>query len=101
MLSFLMATTFLAIIVAVSNPVGTTLFSHLLNIGKLIVVNMILFPIWTMIIGALFSFIYLPFPRLFLASFSYLITATITILMSPKVARYFLFSLRLSMFLLF
>jgi len=84
MLSFLMATTFLAIIVAVSNPVGTTLFSHLLNIGKLIVVNMILFPIWTMVIGALFSFIYLPFPRLFLASFSYLITATITILMVAK-----------------
>src|SRR5699024_8293057 len=80
LLSFLMATTFLAIIVAVSNPAGTTLFSHLLNMGKMIAINVILFTIWTFIIGALFSFIYLPVPRLFLASFSYLITATVTIL---------------------
>src|SRR5690625_5056862 len=75
-----MATTFLAIIVAVSNPAGTTLFSHLLNMGKMIAINVILFTIWTFIIGALFSFIYLPVPRLFLASFSYLFTATVTIL---------------------
>lgn len=79
--AFLMATTLLAIIVAVSNPMGTTLISHLLNMGKMIVINWLLFPIWTIVIGALFSFIYLPVPRLFLASISYLFTATVTILM--------------------
>src|SRR5699024_12685885 len=75
-----MATTFLAIIVAVSNPAGTTLFSHLLNMGKMIAINGILFVSWTFIVGALLSFIYLPVPRLFLASFGYLFTATVTIL---------------------
>src|SRR5690625_3461927 len=80
LLSFLMATTFLAIIVAVSNPAGTTLFSHLLNMGKMIAINGILFVSWTFIVGALLSFLYLPVPRLFLASFGYLFTATVTIL---------------------
>lgn len=90
-LSFAIATTFLAIIVAVSNPIGTTLSSHLLNMGKVIGINVLLFPICTIIIGALFSFIYLPVPRLFLASLSYLFIATVTILMIAKSGTLFSF----------
>src|SRR5690625_1006928 len=83
-LSFAIATTFSAIIVAVSNPVGTTLLSHLLNIGKIIALNGLIFPAWVMIISTLFSFMYIPVPRLFLAGFSYLIASTITIFIIAK-----------------
>lgn len=80
MLSFAMATTIAAIIVAAGNPIGASLASHLLNVGMMIVINALLFSIWTIIVGALFSFIYLPIPRLFLASLSYTFISTVVIL---------------------
>lgn len=90
-LSFGIATTISAIIVAVANPVGTTLLSHLINMAKMIAINGLLFPIWTIIVGILFSFIYLPVPRLFLASFSYTFVSTVVILTVAKSGTLFSF----------
>lgn len=83
-LSFVITTTLSAIIIALGNPVGTTFFSHFMNIGKIVAINIILISVWTFIIAALSSFIYLPFPRVFLGSFSYTFVSTIVILIVAK-----------------
>jgi dienelactone hydrolase len=83
-LSFAITTTISAIIVAAGNPIGASLLSHLINIGKIVTINGLLFLVWTIVVAALFSFIYLPLPRLFLASFSYTLFSTITILIFAK-----------------
>src|SRR5690625_2410252 len=70
-IGFGIATTILATIQAIGNPVGADLSSHIINISKAVAINGIAYLIWTIVFAALFSFIYLPLPRLTLASFSY------------------------------
>lgn len=78
--SLFCATTGLAVIYAIGNPLGTTLFSHVSNIALLIAINTILFPIATLTLGLLFSLIYLPLPRLLLGSFIYTAFSSVFIL---------------------
>lgn len=84
LLSFAIMTTILAITAALGTPMGATIVSHLINIGKFIVINWLLFIIWIIVIGALFSFLYIPIPRLFLAGFTYTIIATTIVFMTSK-----------------
>jgi len=70
-IGFGIATTILATIQAIGNPVGADLSSHIINISKAVAINGIAYLIWTIVFAALFSFIYLPLPRITLASFSY------------------------------
>lgn len=78
------ASTTAFIIQAIGNPTGATLFSHVTNIGKAVAVNGFYFLVWTIVISALFSFIYLPLPRLFLGSFSYVIFSSVFILLDEN-----------------
>src|SRR5690625_6580729 len=67
-IGFGIATTILATIQAIGNPVGADLSSHIIHISKAVAINGIAYLIWTIVFAALFSFIYLPLPRITLAS---------------------------------
>src|SRR5699024_9571290 len=84
LITFGMATTALAVIQAIVNPIGASLTSHMINIGKTVAINGLLYITWTVVIGALLSFIYLPLPRLFLASYSYTMISTVFLLLNEN-----------------
>lgn len=89
MIALGIATTASATIYALGNPVGASFSSHALNIGKMVSINALLFLVWTIIAGTLFSFIYLPLPRLLMASLSYTIASSIYILLNENTGKLF------------
>src|SRR5690625_2821935 len=89
MLAFVIATMTSAIILAIGNPIGASFLSHALNIGRAVAINGLLFIVWTTVIGAVFSFIYLPLPRLLVASFSYTVFSTVYILINANTGKQF------------
>lgn len=72
-----LATTGTGIIEILGNPLGASGFSHLLGIGMVVGINILLFPLVTVLLGIVFSFIYLPLPRLLLGSLSYAIFTSV------------------------
>lgn len=79
LLSFLIITTFLAIIAALGAPLGPSVFMQILNIGLFVLGNALLLSAWLLVVSLLLSFTYLPLARIFLAGFTYTITATATV----------------------
>lgn len=86
---FFIATSICATIYALGNPIGPSFSSHAVNIIKMVVLNGLMYFVFTLIIAALFSFIYLPLPRLLLASFSYTICLSITLLIIESTGNVF------------
>lgn len=84
MLAFAITTTFLAIITALGTPFGPSILSQSLNIALFIFLNWLILCVWTLIVSLLLSFTYVPLPRIFLAGFTYTITATLTVLIISK-----------------
>lgn len=87
--SFWLATSTVATIIAIGNPVGASLGSHLLLISKGIAINSVLLFLSTLLLALLFSYIYLPLPRLLFGSFIYTIVLTIIVLDTEKSGRIF------------
>src|SRR5690625_3536040 len=79
-IGFGIATTIAATIQAIGNPVGADFSSHIITISKAIAINGIALFIWTIAFATLFSFTYLPFPRLTIASFSYTVFLNVFLL---------------------
>lgn len=71
------STTITGTIEILGSPLGASAFSHMLGIGMVIGINILLFPLITFLLGILFSFIYLPLPRIFLGSLSYALFTSI------------------------
>ncbi|WP_407271277.1 alpha/beta hydrolase family protein [Radiobacillus sp. PE A8.2] len=84
MSAFLMATMVASALHALGNPTGSTLLIQVTDIGKALAVNCFWFVVWTTGISALLSLIYIPVPRLFLASFGYCIYASVKILLDDS-----------------
>lgn len=101
LITFGMATTISAIILALGNPVGTTIASHLINVAKIIGINGVLFFFWSFTLGALLSFIHIPLPRILIASLSYTICANIVFLYSENSGKTFSYIIGVSYGLLF
>ncbi|HLQ71740.1 MAG TPA: hypothetical protein VK142_08045, partial [Bacillota bacterium] len=80
-----------ATIHAIGNPTGATLLSHLGNIGKWIGLNSLLFLGATVLLGILFSLLYIPLPRLFLGSFVYVMFVNVAILLDASSGKLFSF----------
>ncbi|GGA71264.1 alpha/beta hydrolase family protein [Ornithinibacillus halotolerans] len=100
MLSFYITSLFVAIIYAIGNPTGVSLFAHVTNIGKLVLLHGITYCIWTLIISAILSFLYIPFPRLLLSSFSYLMFASVIVFIIEDSGVVFAFTFGISYSLL-
>lgn len=69
-----------SIVFTIGNPTGVGFFSHFTNIGKVLVINGVLIVMWTFLMSAILSFLYIPLPRILLASLSYTIFASIFVL---------------------
>ncbi|HLS36256.1 MAG TPA: hypothetical protein VK061_08470, partial [Bacillota bacterium] len=79
-IGFAVITTISVTIYAIGNPIRDTFFAHFLNISKFIILNAVLFGAFTYVVSAIFSFMYVPLPRIALASFLYTMIANIVIL---------------------
>lgn len=79
-IGFGLITTISAIIYAIGYPIGASFISHVINISKYVSINVLLFLATTFFLSAFFSFIYLPVPRIFLASFTYTLVSSIAVL---------------------
>lgn len=101
LITFGIATTISAIVLAIGNPIGASLFSHTINIGKIVGTNGLLFFFFTFTIGALLSLIRIPLPRLLIGSLSYTICINIIILYSENSGKIFSYVIGISYGLLF
>lgn len=89
MIAFFIATMMTAIVVAIGNPTGASLYSHVINISKAMAINGLAYLVWTAVIGALLSFMFVPLPRLFLGSLSYTICSSILVLQESSSGKLF------------
>lgn len=78
-----------AYIHAIGNPTGASFLSHIGNAGKMIGLNTLAFILATVVLGIIFSFLYIPLPRLFLGSFVYAISVNIGILVADSAGKKF------------
>ena len=60
-----------AVVVALGNPTGATAMSRAMDIGKALGLNLLAFVVITLAVAIIFSFIYIPIPRLAAGSFIY------------------------------
>lgn len=80
LITFLSATSFLAIIYALGNPLGASFLSHFINIGIFFLGNLLLYFIFVYGVASLFTFLYLPIPKFLIGGFLYTFFLTAIIL---------------------
>ncbi|UII56398.1 hypothetical protein LS684_02610 [Cytobacillus spongiae] len=83
-LTLLIATMVAAVVQALGNPTGATLFSRAVDLGLAVTLNGWLFGLFTFILAFFLTCLHAPVPRLLLGSFGYTTTGIITILLIEK-----------------
>lgn len=96
LIGFALVTSLSATIYALGNPMKDVLFVHLLNIGKYILLNLVLFGAITYVLAAFFSLVYLRLPRIALASFVYTVAVNTTILSIESSGTFFSYTIGLA-----
>ncbi|MCZ0703119.1 dienelactone hydrolase [Natronobacillus azotifigens] len=91
MVVFLLVTTSASIMVALGTPTGATSYTNLLDIGRAVAINGLLFFITTILVGVLLSFLPFSTPRLLLGGLIYSIGIIITVLIYDKSGKLFSF----------
>lgn len=86
---FWAASTFASSVHAIGNPTGANIGSRILDIGKYAGLNSLLFVIATLLLGAIFSFLYIPLPRLALSSFLYTSAVQVAVLRAASSGKLF------------
>src|SRR5690625_6841782 len=99
-IGFAVITTISVTIYAIGNPIRDTFFAHFLNISKFIILNAVLFGAFTSVVSAIFSFMYVPLPRISLASFLYTMIFNIVILYAENSGTLFSYSISFLFYLL-
>lgn len=79
-----LASSGVAVVIALGNPTGASLFSQLKNIAMALGLNSLGFIIGTVVLALLFSIIYLPLPRLGLGSLLYTMAMSVGVLIYNK-----------------
>jgi len=88
-ISFALVTSLSAAIYALGNPTKDVFYAHFLNIGKYVLLNLILLGAITYVLAALLSFLYLQMPRVAFAAFVYTVGVNIIILNAENSGEFF------------